>query len=593
MTRRLLALLALSFLLLLPMGCSKSGVGDDDDDNTINDNKYGDPDPPGPCAAVKSEAPAPVSSDGQAWIVFHHCELGSCAAGNKQNDLWIVRPDATDLRQLTSTAAESGTFVDNRFLDFTADGRILYSSAAASGATSWDLHLVDIDGADTTLATNVGYYSGQTPTKVIFMRGLGPDQTVDPDRDLFTVDLGGAETTLSSTTAVDEWLVEILEGEDLIYSSRSGQPDGLGINIGDLYFVRTDGSGKQQLSDEPGKEVFAGITPGGRVVYTNIQTPALPPVDPLADIYSVRVDGSSKTTLANASEQEIAVAVAGEKVVIQFIILVPGADPNIKTPQFDLYAINADGTGLTVIANDDANNETLADVTTWCTAVYAEVRFEQVGMDNIAFTKVFGYPLQTGGASIELDDLGDSAYAHYYSSNGKKVFYNRAGTDGYVVNEDGSGKIALTTSPDIETLVDLALDRKRAIYKRTLSGGNVVFHSVAIDGTDDRALAPELTGMKQFFGRAGGYMIITHAEQGSPNSDVVSIPIDGGEGIFLAQSDDLEIPAYLMNDGNVIYTRFRGTFGNDLFIVPADGSTEPVPLVEASGDDRFAALLLP
>lgn len=588
---RRLSLLVLIALLATAVACGKNPgkTGDDDDDNTVPDTKYGDPDPAGPCEVV---TPAPVTIEptgGPGWVVMHHCEIGSCAAGNKQNDIWIAASDGSDLIELTSNAADSGSFVDNRVLDILPDARIVYSSRSAADATEWDLHLVDLEGNDSTLATGVSYYGGQTPGgRLLFMRGLGPDLTTDPDRDLFSVDLQGNEVTLAATQGVDEALAAQLEGEDLVYTSASGPADGIDFNKGDLYFTRSDGTGNVQLSNEAGREDFAGITPSGRIVYTNIQVPGPPPADPLADIYSIRYDGTDKVTVANAQDQEIAAAVAGEYVVIQYIIMVPTMDPNVKVPQYDLMLANADGTGAEIIANNEQNNETLATVTTWCSAVYAEVRYEQVGDNSVAFTKAFSYSLDEGGSPVELDDLGESSFGLYYASNGKKIYYNRAGANAYVVNEDGSEKTALTDSADTEELVDLVLDRKRAVYKRTLGSGAAEFHTVSIDGSDDQALAGELGGVQQYFGRSGGHIVITQAEEGSSNGNVVSIPVAGGDSLMLAESEDLEIPAHLLRDGRVIYTRFRGTFGNDLFIVPADGSAEAEPLVEESGDDRFA-----
>lgn len=577
--------------LALVAGCGKKGPGGDDDDDDDDNIKYGDPDPPGPCA-VYEPAPIEVTPTGMGWVLMHHCEIGSCAAGNKQNDLWIAATDGSgEVRELTTNAAEAGTFVDNRFLDLTPDARIIYSSRAASDATDFELRVVDLDGNDALLASGVSYYGGQMGSgKLLFMRGLGPDLTVTPDRDLFSVDLDGNETTLAATTDVDEAVAAILDGDDLVYTSASGPADGIDFNRGDLYFIRADGTGNVQLSNEPGREDFAGYTPSGRIVYTNIQVPAPPPEDPLADIYSIRPDGSDKVTVANAVDQEIAAAVAGEYVVIQYIIMVPTMDPNVKIPQYDLVMAKADGTGATIIANNDANNETLADVSTWCTAIYTEVRYEQVGMDSIAFTKAFGYDLEGGGAPYELDDTGDSSFDLYYSSNGKKIFYNRGGADAYVINEDASEKLALAQSGDTESIVDLVLDQKRAIYKRVGASGDA-FHSVSIDGSDDQELAPELTGVKMYYGRAGNSVVLTFAEQGSSNSDVISVPASGGDTVVLAESDDLEIPSAMLPDGRVIYTRFRGSFGNDLFIVPADGSVENEPLVEESGDDRFATFI--
>ena len=575
----------------LAVGCGKKGPGGDDDDDDDDNIKYGDPDPPGPCA-VFEPAPIEVTETGMGWVVVHHCELGSCAAGNKQNDIWIAATDGSgEVRELTTNAADSGTFVDNRFLDLTPDAHIIYSSKLDSAAIDYELRVVDLDGNDTLLATGVSYYGGQTPSgKLIFMRGLGPDQTIDPDRDLYSVDMAGNEVTLAATASVDEYLASLLDGDDLVYSSASGPADGVDFNIGDLYFVRADGTGNVQLSNEAGREDFAGMTPSGRIVYTNIQVPAPAPADPIADIYSIRSDGSDKITVANAVDQEIAAAVAGEYVVIQYIIMVPTMDPNVKIPQYDLLVANADGTGAAVIANNDANNETLATVSTWCTTIYTEVRYEQVGMDSIAFTKAFGYDLENGGAPYELDDTGDSSFDLYYSSNGKKIFYNRGGTDAYVVNEDASEKLPLAQSGDTESIVDLVLDQKRAIYLREGANGDA-FHSVSIDGSDDQELAPELAGVKMYYGRAGNHIVMTFAETGSSNGDVISVPAAGGDTLTLASSDDLEIPAAMLPNGNVVYTRFRGSFGNDLFIVPADGSIDNEPLVEESGDDRFATFI--
>jgi hypothetical protein len=264
----------------------------------------------------------------------------------------------------------------------------------------------------------------------------------------------------------------------------------------------------------------------------------------------------------------------------------------VKVPYYDLQKIQADGSDFKVIANVEENNETFVGVTSWCSVIYNELRFEDSGEGHpVSMTKAFSWSLTDLGDPILLDDLGPSSFDLVYSSNGKTLYYNRGGEDAFAVGEDGSNKVALAASGDVETLVDLALKDGRAVIKSSAGGGAPSFVSAALDGSSTESVAPELPGAKAYFGRAGHSLVMTHTLEGSSNADIVAIPVKGGAAVTLAEDEDLEIPAHNLPGGEVIYTRFRGTFGNDLFIVPADGSAKPEPLVEESGDDRFAAYL--
>ena len=167
------------------------------------------------------------------------------------------------------------------------------------------------------------------------------------------------------------------------------------------------------------------------------------------------------------------------------------------------------------------------------------------------------------------------------NGNGVRVWYN----------EDGTEKATLTDSSDTEEFVGLALSASRAVYKKTPTSGANEYHSIGIDGTGDNTVASELSGTVTYYGISDNRVIATHSHPDG-NLDIASVPVTGGSATVIASESEKETPeADFMTQGLGIYQRYRGSFGNDLYVVPAIGGEEGIPLVEDSGDDSFAAYL--
>lgn len=256
-----------------------------------------------------------------------------------QSDLYSVNADGTGTVVLAnSTDVEDPGFFADFSGGITPDGRVIY--ARYVGNSHLDIYSVNADGTGTVVLANTTgheYFRGITPDgRVIYEWEDGG--TFDGGQDLYIVNADGTGTTILANSTDIERFAGITSGGRVIYQRFTGA----GLSGADLYSVNTDGTGTATLANSADTEGFVGITPGGRVIYSRVVSASL------YDLYSVNADGSGTVVLSMGhlippgGSDPIAITADGRVV---FSKLVAG------TQQSDLYSINADGTGLVVLAN--------------------------------------------------------------------------------------------------------------------------------------------------------------------------------------------------------------------------------------------------
>jgi Calx-beta domain len=418
-----------------------------------------------------------------------------------QRDLLVVREDGNELVTIADTVASEN------FQGFAGD-RIIYT---ADG----DIFSIHPDGSDRIVLAgepeteSIGGIGGAG--LVFFERRAGVTAATD---DLYVIGADGTGLTPLALTADDEEFTGFVEdagGGRVIYRRTVGSQD-------DLYSVRPNGSETLPIAHDAVFEEFVAVTQGGRILFYR--------VDGGRALYSVAPDGTALAGLGTEPGDHQFVALLDEERLVYRHEPSPG--------QYDLFAVNADGTAQSVLANTTVP-ELLAGVT-----ASGRVVFERLlsGHKDIFAVDDDGTSLATLAATPFTEGFAGAL------PDGR-VLYLRADaaqpdlTDIFVVNADGTGNAQLTDTPEPEfvaTLVYIANDR--LIFSRG-DGGMDDLYSMALDGTDVRRLTdtPDADEMALGVTPSGG---IIHLSSSNGQSDVYRIGIDGNGFAALATSSEPE-----------------------------------------------------
>jgi len=209
---------------------------------------------------------------------------------------------------------------------------------------------------------------------------------------------------------------------------------------GGLYTMNADGSGVTRLADDGGG---SGWEPewspdGSRIAFATVsEYNGRPPVDYFYDVYVVNADGSGRTRLTNqiaGTEREglpFAWSPDGTRLVVQGAHAVLDAGTNT-----DIYVVNADGSGLTNFTNSRAHGR--------------DPVWSPDG-SRIAFWDPGIFVINPDGSG--LTNLTADGFLPVWSPDGARIAF-MSSRDGnrevYVMNADGSGQTRLTNTPEDE-----------------------------------------------------------------------------------------------------------------------------------------------
>lgn len=173
------------------------------------------------------------------------------------------------------------------------------------------------------------------------------------------------------------------------------------------------------------------------------------------------------------------------------------------------------------------------------------------------------------------------------ASNGpsKIVFTRGDGTvanldDLWVIDEDGTGALQLTTTPEAEGV--RAVYGDRVVFVRLTSNGQDIY-SVKTDGTGLATLAATADDEYCWGVTSTGRVIF------SKLGNIYAVNADGTDSTTLAATTDQETFDAISAGGRVIYRRDTAAGNADLYSVAADG-TGTATLLASTSDDYFQAV---
>ena len=400
--------------------------------------------------ALVSEAAALAHFTGaggasQSAIVFTSTDIGGDV------DLYLINEDGTGLTPLaTDPEVETSD-------GLTAGGRVIYSQSASLGSET-DIYSVNTDGSGMLPVAVTGDYA--TPLAVtasgrlIFVRGANP---LNGPFDIYSINADGSDSVQLTNTPVEN---EIIAGQTLnerIVFTRVGAQS-------DIFSINADGSGIQQLTNTPAEnEIAMGVLASGRVIYVR-------DVGGQLDLFSIPADGSGvEVTLATdpINSEDFAAEISGDRIIF---------NRTESGMQVDLYLRNSDGSGIEVPIASDLLSEDFAGETPG-----GRLIFDRTNGINFDI-----YAVDADGTNLSplAVDASDWEIFANITADGR-IIYNRligfSEFDMYSVNADGSGTTPIANTTDSETAWAVTIG-DRIIFNRT-TGTQTDLFGINSDGS--------------------------------------------------------------------------------------------------------------
>jgi eukaryotic-like serine/threonine-protein kinase len=283
--------------------------------------------------------------------------FSSHRGGVHDSEIFIMKPDGSDERQLTSSRGHSwGPRVAPDGTDFffssVAPGQHTVhdaSGGSTTGSGNHDVYIASLQGTtiDNMQAINVnnitaGYTSWDNGW------AYSPDSkriAFTSDRDgnweIYTMDTDGQNISrLTENPAQDGWPWWTADGKQILFTSdRDGQWQ--------IYSMDADGSNVQELTHIPNRtNLYPAVSPDGKKVVFSSQVTATNE----GDIYSMNIDGSDLQRLTNTAALNNIPSFCPDSQHIVF--------ESDRAGNTDIYMMNLDGTGLSQLTTDPGEDTT-------------------------------------------------------------------------------------------------------------------------------------------------------------------------------------------------------------------------------------------
>lgn len=258
------------------------------------------------------------------------------------------------------------------------------------------------------------------------------------------------------------------------YSDRAGNPD--------IYLMNLETGMTLRLTDHPAYDDSPAISPdGNRIVFLSARNDPNPsPPDLLYDIYVINADGTGLQQLSNTSAAEDHPAWSPDGQSILFDADYDGDG------YYEIYSMPVDGGTPRRLTNNRANDQ-FAD---W-SPDGSRITFasDRNGNWDILTMNVDG----TG--EVQLTSSPDFELFPAWSPDGSRIAFtglvpNSRNTDIFVMNADGSVLSQLTDSPGFDENPAWSPDGSRIAFQ-TRRDGNFEIYTMLADGSDPQPFDPQ------------------------------------------------------------------------------------------------------
>lgn len=330
-------------------------------------------------------------------------------------------------------------------------------------------------------------------------------------------------------------------------------------NQADIYMVKEDGSQLVALANGADDERYQGITPAGNLIYSRYINGVQ------GELFSINKNGGNPVAITDT------LGLDGSKT---FSAITPGGKiiffnkPVLSS--YDLYMINADGTGLITISAGPYD-DTFRGFTPSGWILFDKYHYDQ----NPSYIIEDIYAInEAGDEQHTIANSSNIDLFRFETNDGRIIYhswpsgYSITNSDVYSVNLDGTDRQILANSSVNEfgrgmtTTNQVIIEKETAPYQWDL-------YSVNTDGTGWVALAEDPNANEFFVATTSTGRVIYN--QNTLN-DLYSINADGTDLQPIANSTDREFFQTLTSNEQVIYRRAMDNTQDDLFVVNPDGS---------------------
>ena len=255
-------------------------------------------------------------------------------------------------------------------------------------------------------------------------------------------------------------------GKIAFVTNRNGPP-------GEIYVMNADGSDQRNITNSPASETRPAFSPDGQKIAF---------IRDFKGIWVMNPDGSGQTQILDG-------AVAGFSSVTSF----PNWSPDGKKIVFnamvkgspdgaDIYVINADGTGLTRLTTDPADDSSPAWSPDGTKIAFATIR------DRVPNEINYEIYVMNADGSNQTRITNNTKFDHSpaWSPDGKRIAFTSRRDDNfelYVMNADGSNQTRLTNNPEQDSDAKWSPDGTKILFMSSRDGRFGEIYTMNPDGT--------------------------------------------------------------------------------------------------------------